>query len=484
MTIAVLAGYMVAVLLVGGLSHRLLRNTSEDWFIATRSIGPFLLLMSLFGTNMTAFALLGASGESYHRGIGVFALMASSSAIVIPAVFLLVGTRLWVAGKRHGFLTQVQYFRARWGSDGFGLALFIVLVVLLVPYLLIGVMGGGLTLTQLTDGQVPQWVGGGLICIVVMTYVAWGGLRGTAWVNAFQTLVFMSLGALTFVIILQELGGLEAAMARVADAHPALLVRGAAIPKLKLLSYTFIPLSAGMFPHLFMHWLSARRIETFRMPIVAYPICIAIVWVPSVLIGTIGSVEFPGLVGPAANSILVQMIERHAPAALAGLLGAGVFAAIMSSLDSQVLALGTMFTQDVVRHHGFHDGMSEQQQIRSGRLFVAGILAATYGLSFVVDRSIFRLGVWSFTGFAALLPIAVAAVYWRRSTWQGATLALATTIVLWLTFFVRSWHEPGYSVGGTGLLPVVVIVAASALAMVLGSLFSRPPDEARVRRFF
>ena len=140
MTLTVIGIYLLLVLCVGALSHRLFRGTSEDYFVASRTIGPFLLLMSLFGTNMTAFAILGASGEAYHEGIGVFGLMASSSALIIPSVFYFVGTRLWALGKRHGFMTQVQYFRARWESSWLGLVLFVVLIALLIPYLLIGGM--------------------------------------------------------------------------------------------------------------------------------------------------------------------------------------------------------------------------------------------------------------------------------------------------------------------------------------------------------
>ena len=79
-----------------------------------------MLLMSLFGTHMTAFSILGASGEAYHRGIGVFALMASSSAIIVPCVFLFIGTRLWKIGKKFGYITQVQFFRDRWGIQRVG----------------------------------------------------------------------------------------------------------------------------------------------------------------------------------------------------------------------------------------------------------------------------------------------------------------------------------------------------------------------------
>ncbi|MCP3978847.1 MAG: sodium:solute symporter family protein [bacterium] len=484
MTLAVILVYLGLVLAIGLLSNRLFRGTGEDYFLATRSIGSFMLLMSLFGTHMTAFSLLGASAQAYRVGIGVFALMASSSALIVPIVIFFVGTRLWAVGKRRGYITQVQYFRERWDSDGLGLMLFVVLVALVVPYLLIGVMGGGVAVGQITDGLVPEWLGGLAICVVVMTYVIFGGLRGTAWVNTFQTLVFMILGAVTFLWIVRAMGGLDEALRRVAETNPAHLIRGERIQPLKLLTYTCLPLSVGMFPHIFMHWLTARRAASFRLPIVAYPLCIAIVWIPSVLLGVLGTVAVPGLEGPAASSILVRMIDLYAPGVLAGLLAAGVFAAIMSSLDSQVLALGTMFTQDVVKHHGFGDRMSEQRQILVGRAFVVGLLALTYAISLVAGSNIFKFGVWSFSGFAALLPVVLAALFWRRSTKHGAMAAVAAVVVSWVFFFVRGFSVPGYTVGGSGVMPVAVMLGLSALALVSVSLVTRPPERAVLDKFF
>ena len=484
MTVAIIFAYLAIVLLVGNLSHRFFRGTGEDYFVASRSIGPFLLLMSLFGTNMTAFAILGASGEAYHEGIGVFGLMASASALIIPCVFFFVGTRVWALGKEHGFLTQVQYFRARWDSDALGLLLFAVLIALVIPYLLIGVMGGGITLHQISGGQVPEWVGGLLVCAVVVTYVCYGGLRGTAWANTFQTLVFMVLGGVAFFTIVSSMGGFTQAMSSVAEHHPELLVRGEHIKPLKLLTYTCIPLSVGMFPHMFMHCLTARSAQTFRYPLMFYPLCIAVVWIPSVLLGVLGSVDFPGLKGAQANSVLVRMIELHAPEVLAGLLAAGVFAAIMSSLDSQVLSIGTMFTQDIVRHYGFHDRMSERKQILWGRLFVVAILALTFLLSLVSARSIFKLAIWSFSGFAALFPVVVAALFWKRSTKYGALASVISVVILWCYFFFQGWRTPGYTLGDAGVMPAAVILAASAAAMIVGSLLSRPPPSQVVKRFF
>ncbi len=483
MTLTIIAIYMALVIGIGVVSNRLLSSTGEDYFLATRSIGPVVLLMSLFGTNMTAFALLGSSGEAYHVGIGVFGLMPAISGLVIPTVFFVLAPRTWAIGKRHGYTTQVEFFRDRWGSDLLGLLLFIVLVALVIPYLLIGVMAAGVTLNQVTLGQIPEWVGGLVICLVVMSYVTIGGLRGTAWVNTFQTIVFMVLGAITVTVVFNRMGGVGTVMARIAEETPALLAREGNFNYVRWLTYSLIPLSAGMFPHMFMHWLSAKRADSFRLTVQAYPLCIALVWLPPVLLGVAGTLDFPGLIGGQSNSILVRMISLHAPGVLAGLLGAGVFAAVMSSLDSQVLSLGTMFTEDIVDHYGYGDSMTDKQKIASGRIFVAAILLFTYGLSLVSERCIFNLATWSFTGFASLFPIAIAALFWRRSTKVGALACVMTVVVLWIYFFAQGWGDRAYTVGGTGVMAVAVILGASSIAMIVGSLLSSPPEPERVARF-
>jgi SSS family solute:Na+ symporter len=198
-----------------------------------------------------------------------------------------------------------------------------------------------------------------------------------------------------------------------------------------------------------------------------------------VLLGVLGSAAIPGLLGPQSNSILVQLIVANAPPALSGLLAAGVLAAIMSSLDSQALALSTLFTRGVGGSRDTGPG-----QVRRARLLVMAVVALTYLVSLGTQRSIFRLGEWSFTGFAALAPLVFAALYWKRATRAGAYASVITAVVLWGGFYWAAGSSPGYSVAGTGLLPVVVIVPASALALVVVSLVTRPASSATLERFF
>ena len=92
--LVVICGYLAVLLGFALLSRRLLRKSSADYFVASRSIGPFLLLMSVFGTTMTAFALVGSTGKAFDRGIGVYGLMASASGIIHSLVFFLIGIKL------------------------------------------------------------------------------------------------------------------------------------------------------------------------------------------------------------------------------------------------------------------------------------------------------------------------------------------------------------------------------------------------------
>ncbi|MEM6655999.1 MAG: sodium:solute symporter family protein, partial [Planctomycetota bacterium] len=219
----IISGYLGLLLLLGLFASRFFSGSKSDYQVASHSIGPFLLLMSLFGTTMTAFALVGSSGEAFKEGIGVYGMLASSSGIIHSLCFFLIGVKVWSLARRHGYTTQIQFFRDRLASDKIGLVLFPILVGLVIPYLLIGVMASGTVIQGMTagafpdlaafatdnrgtSGGVPKAIGSLVVCLVVLTYVFFGGMRGTAWANALQTSVFMVLGVVTFVVIANELG--------------------------------------------------------------------------------------------------------------------------------------------------------------------------------------------------------------------------------------------------------------------------------------
>src|SRR5262245_21845375 len=237
--------YLGVVLYIGIFAFRRSthREEAEDYFLAGRSLGPYVFLLSLFGTNMTAFAILGSSGHAFNNGIVTYGLMASSSALIIPLSLFLIGTRMWALGKRHGFITPVQMFRDRWECSHIGTVICVVQSALLVPYIIIGMMGGGTALAAISGGRIPYWFGGALVAIVVMGYVFFGGMRGTAWVNTLQTTLFLCFGAIALVVIGIGMGGFaESAQALLSSPSTAALMTRERVSPLFFFSYTFIPL--------------------------------------------------------------------------------------------------------------------------------------------------------------------------------------------------------------------------------------------------
>ena len=529
--------YLAAVLYIGVFAFRKARGKqeAEDYFLASRSLGPFVFLFSLFGTNMTAFAILGSSGHAFSNGIVTFGLMASSSGLVIPLTIFFVGTRVWALGKKHGFMTPVQMFRDRWECSHIGTVIFVVQAVLLVPYIIIGIMGGGTTLNVISGGLVPYWFGGAIVALVVMGYVFFGGMRGTAWVNTFQTILFLTFGIIAIVVIGAGMGGFRSA-ANAMLASPALapLLTRERISPYYFFSYTFIPLSAIAFPHILIFCLTAEKMKHFKKTVIFYPLCILAIWLPCVFLGVMANrvTDVPQIkakqearrvlatqgknLAPeqrdelreqsAGDDVIMLLLQRYAPLWLAGLLGAGIMAAVMAS-DSQILALSTMFTEDVFAFYGHKQRFGEGVQVKAGRLFIVLITLFAYAVALRAPETIFELAIqYAFSGFAALSPLLIAAIFWKGSTKWGAlasTIWVAASVVAVALFqhFVPA-PAPGPTVvvwslgstevlsrtpGGTavlGFMPVVPMVIISALLMITVSMLTRKPAPTTINRYF
>jgi SSS family solute:Na+ symporter len=275
-------------------------------------------------------------------------------------------------------------------------------------------------------------------------------------------------------------------------------------------SYSFIPLSSIMFPHVAIMCMTAKKASSFRKTVVFYPICILLLWLPSVFLGVVAAGQFPGLKPGESDGVLLRLLTANTDMLVAGVLGAAIMACVMAS-DSQILALCTMFTEDVFAYYGGKQRFGEAAQVWTGRAFVVGVTLVAYliALELKDKAGIFELAIrFAFTGFAALSPVMLAALFWKRSTKWGALAAVLWVIVT----MVGSWYLHEYSAGlapkegqppvpilpalgelflrttGSvtvhGYLPVVFMCAGSALLVWAVSLLTPPPSRATLEKYF
>jgi Na+/proline symporter len=294
----------------------------------------------------------------------------------------------------------------------------------------------------------------------------------------------------------------------------------------------FIPLSSIMFPHIAIMCLTAEKIGHFKKTIIFYPICIALIWLPSVYLGVVAASQYPGLTSGEANDVIIRLLRDNTGVLVSGILGAGIMACVMAS-DSQILALSTMFTEDLFAYYGGRKRFGQQAEVWAGRAFIVliGVVAYLIALALKDKAGIFELAIrFAFSGFAALAPIMLAALFWKRSNKWGALAA-----ALWVagcvlgTAYVTRVSDPiaprppaprrvaagdapaaaapprptrpappvqvypalgdlflrgPTSVTMYGYLPVFPMVVGSALLMALVSLLTPPPSRATLDKYF
>lgn len=514
--VIVILVYLAVIAFIGSAAFRKGKSNTEDFFLANRAVGSTVFFLSIFATNMTAFAILGSSGQAYRQGIGIYGLMASSSGLVIPLTIFLIGTRLWAVGKKFGHQTQVAFFRDRWECDTIGTIIFALSALMLVPYMIISIMGGGTVLAHISDVRgttaplIPYWLGCAVVAVVVTMGVFLGGMRGTVWVNILQTTLFLCFGAIAVFVISQHLpGGFSEYITKLAsDPKTSFLVTREKMPERFFWSYTLIPLSSIMFPHMAIMCFSAKKVTAFKRTVVIYPIAIMLIWLPCVFLGVLGFATL-GKVGDP-DGVLLLMLEQYAPVWLAGILGAGIISAVMGSDAHQVLALSTMFTKDVYQHYGGREKFGEKAAVYFARGFIVVVTLAAYliALELKAKQGIFEIAVrYAFSGFAAMAPVMVAALFWKRSTKWGALAATLFVAACLICFIVlQNTCKPGEVVWGigqgkdaikilfltqrgdvsfwNGFMTVVPMVFGSALCMIFGSLLTRPPSQATIEKYF
>jgi SSS family solute:Na+ symporter len=260
------------------------------------------------------------------------------------------------------------------------------------------------------------------------------------------------------------------------------------------------------------------------------------IWLPSVFLGVIANraADVPGIAaklearttlaaeGPtlssgrrdqlraraAGDDVILVLVQGYAPLWLTALLGASVMAAVMAS-DSQILALSTMFTEDVVAFYLGAKRARDALLVQTGRLFVVALTVVAYLIALWAPQSIFEIATqYAFAGYSALSPLLVAALFWRGSTRWGALAATvwtaATVLAVAVLQSVVPAPPPGapvpvLTIGGIdivsrgasgalvlGLLPVVPMTLISALLMVMVSRWTSAsrPGAATLARYF
>ncbi len=200
--VALYWGYCIFCGVKGAMSAR----TASDYFIAGRSISIFVFVLAATATSFSGWTFMGHPGLIYRDGFPY--AYASFYAITIPFTGVLFLKRQWMLGKRFGFVTPGEMLSTYFRSDAIRVLVVIVALVFSIPYLGVQLRASGFLFNVLTDGLLGVNVGMWLLSLVVLIYVASGGLRAVAYVDTVQCVLLA--GGITIIgaITLFYIGGL------------------------------------------------------------------------------------------------------------------------------------------------------------------------------------------------------------------------------------------------------------------------------------
>lgn len=474
--------YFLILLLLGWIGTRITLATREDYFLASRSLNTFHLFMALFASNITSFTIIGHAGLSYHAGFGAYGYVIGWSLFATPFTYYLIGYRSWLLGKKYGYSTQPQLFSSRWNSRTVGVLFLILLLYYTLPYLVLGIIGGGIAMFTMTGGAVPYWLASLLILSVSVFYTMGAGLRGTTWTDVFQGVLFMVVAVFVLLAVADSLGGFDVITAKILMDKPHLLERTLA-PQLSpetWFSFSFVnSIAVVVFPQMFIRIMAAKNTASMKKVTLFYPACFMVIFGVSTLLGVWGAVTIPGLEGKASDDIVPLLLEQHLSPVWVALGLLVILAVIKSSLDSQLLSVSHMVTEDFLLR--YFKNIKEKKAVFISRIVLLIFAVTAYVGALFRPSAVLSIAAFAFSGFSLLLPVMIAGLYWKKCSKYAAITAIVIPSLflhLWYLNILPPWTT-------FGLMPVVPAFFMAVFLLVAGTyLMPAQQEEKNTARFF
>ncbi|MDA9559196.1 sodium:solute symporter family protein [Alphaproteobacteria bacterium] len=455
-------------------------KTANDYFIAGRSISIWVFVLAATATSFSGWTFMGHPGLIYRDGFPY--AYASFYAITIPFTGVMFLKRQWMIGKKFGFVTPGEMLANYFRSDTIRLLVVLVALVFSVPYLGIQLRASGFLFNVLTDGLFDVTTGMILLSLVVIIYVASGGLRAVAYVDTMQCILLAGGIIVLGIISLSYIGGfgnLIDGIAALSQSDTKLTKEGyshyVAIPGMiqfvdsgskavggpwtgiMILTYMFALMGIQSAPAFTMWAFSNKSPKPFApQQVWASAFGIGAILFAFTAIQGIGA-HFLGanldmvnnnpdvvnnVIGPNIGNIdimktaskqgslvpqLINLMSVSAPW-LVGLLSVCALAAMQSTGAAYMSTAGAMITRDVVKRYMLPNA-SDSQQVLIGRVFVVVIVILALLVAATATDALVLLGGLAVAYGFQMWPALIAICFWPWLTRLGITLGLIAGLI-------------------------------------------------------
>ncbi|CFR18563.1 sodium/pantothenate symporter [Yersinia kristensenii] len=469
-----LVGYLAMVfgLSVYAYTRRKTGNFLNEYFIGNRSMGGFVLAMTLTATYISASSFIGGPGAAYKYGLG-WVLLAM---IQLPAVWLslgVLGKKFAILARRYNAVTLNDMLYARYQSRLLVWLASISLLVAFVGAMTVQFIGGARLLE--TAAGIPYDTGLLIFGISIALYTSFGGFRASVLNDALQGMVMLVGTILLLVAVIHAAGGLHKAVETLQHIDPALVSPqgGDQILDVPFMASFWILVCFGVIglPHTAVRCISYRDSKAVHRGIILGTIVVAILMFGMHLAGALGRAILPDLKIP--DQVIPTLMITVLPPFAAGIFLAAPMAAIMSTINAQLLQSSATIVKDLYLNLRPEELKNERKlaRISSMSTLILGLLLLL--AAWRPPEMIIWLNLLAFGGLEAvfLWPL-VLGLYWERANAHGA---LSSMIVGAVCYTVLA----SFDIKIAGLHPIVPSLVLNLLAFYIGNQFG---DRARARQ--
>ncbi len=483
--------YLIGMLIIG--FHFARKNeSSSDFYLGGRTLGPYVTAMSAEASDMSSYLLMGLPGLAYLSGLADVGWTIIGLAAGTYLNWLFTAKRLRRYTHVTGSFTLPQFFSKRFRDERSVLSAIaaVIIIIFFIPYTASGFAACGKLFSSLFG---INYMGAMIVsAIVIVGYTAAGGFLAASMTDFIQGII-MTI-ALLFVLIFATVsaGGIDAVMQNAKELPGYLNMTatyvektGEAAPYNLLKIITTVSWGLGYFgmPHILLRFMAIDNEKNLKISRRVASIWVVVAMAIAVAIGVTGrGLSNAGLVdqlsGNSTETIIVRIADLLShygilPALMAGLVLSGILASTMSTADSQLLAASSSVSENILRE-ALRLKISEKKSMLAARITVVAIAVLGVIIARNPDSSVFGIVSFAWAGFGASFgPLVICSLFWKKTTFPGAVSGMIAGGVM--VFVWKYLIKPlGGVFGVYELLPAFIVGIA---AIVIVSLCTKAPSK-------
>ena len=434
--------YLFSLIGVGLLGYYSKKEDSlGDFYLAGRGMGGFVLFLTLYATQYSGNTMIGFSGRAYRQGFTALVTVTFMCAII--GLYFIYAPKLHDLSRKHSFITLGDFIYHRFQSIHLTIIISIISIIALGNYILTNLKAIGFIIEGATGGQVSFVNAIIILSLIMVIYETLGGMRSVAWTDMLQGILLLFGVIVIFYIIFKQYGGVNGISSQLQINRPDFWTPPDwSAKRLWLSTILVVSIGVSVYPHAIQRIYSAKDSSTLRKSLQLMVFMPFVTTLFMVIVGIVGASQIEGLDRNNSEQIsillLVDLAEKIPNISwLIVMFLAAAIAAIMSTVDSALLAISSTVTQDLFRKIKPHS--SQKELLLFGKSISWVIMLVAVIMAINLPQTIWQLFQIKLELLCQIAPAIFLGVHIKSISSKSILIGIYIGTLIALSIMIGNW---------------------------------------------